>query len=73
MQAGIRAARLCQRARLLQLAALELHCADLAVQSASCKALLEVFFLPAEADDDTGTAAVLFWKGDMSDCRLLPR
>ena len=58
IQASIRAARLCQRARLLQLAALELHCADLAVQSATCKDLLEVFFLPAETDDDTGNAAL---------------
>ena len=54
MQAQIKAARLYQRARLLQLAALELHSADLAVQSASCKALLEVFFLPFDIDDDTG-------------------
>ena len=54
LQAGTKAARLYQRARLLQLAALELHCADLAVQSASCKSLLEVFFLPFDTDEDTG-------------------
>ena len=43
-----------QRARLVQLAALELHCADLAVQDATCKHLLEAFFLPFDTDDDTG-------------------
>ena len=53
-QAG--AARMYQRARLVQLAALELHCADLAVQDASCKNLLTSFFLPmdGDTDDDTG-------------------
>lgn len=50
----MRAARLYQRARLLQLTALELHCADLAVQDASCRALLQVFFLPLDTDEDTG-------------------
>lgn len=54
MQAQLRAARLYQRARLLQLAALELHCADLAVQDTSCRALLQVFFLPMETDEDSG-------------------
>lgn len=43
-----------QRARLVQLAALELHCADLAVQDATCKHLLQSFFLPIDTDDDTG-------------------
>ncbi|KAL0044481.1 hypothetical protein WJX82_009054 [Trebouxia sp. C0006] len=52
-EASIRAARLYQRARLLQLAALELHCADLAVQDASCRALLQVFFLTLDTDDDS--------------------
>ena len=57
LQAEIRAARLYQRATLLRLAALELHCADLAVQDASCKALLQDFFLPLDTDEDTGMQA----------------
>ncbi|DBA92469.1 TPA: hypothetical protein ACH3X1_002702 [Trebouxia sp. C0004] len=52
-EAQVRAARLYQGARLLQLAALELHCADLAVQDTSCRALLQVFFLPLDTDEDS--------------------
>lgn len=55
MQGPIRSARLYQAAWLLQLAALELHHADLAVQDASCRALLQAYFLPEDAEDqDTG-------------------
>ena len=38
----------------MQLAALELHCADLAVQDASCKHLLDALFMPFDTDNDTG-------------------
>lgn len=51
-----RVARLHQRACLVRLAALQLHCADVAVQSdaASCKHLLDAFFLPFDTDSDSG-------------------
>ena len=51
-----RVARLHQRACLVRLAALDLHCADPAVQSddASCKHLLRAFFLPFDAESDSG-------------------
>lgn len=54
--AQAKVARLYQRARLVQLAALELHCADLAVQDASCKHLLDALFMPFDTDTDTGDA-----------------
>ncbi|KAL3148728.1 hypothetical protein ABBQ38_014140 [Trebouxia sp. C0009 RCD-2024] len=50
-----RVARLHQRACLVRLAALDLHCADPAVQpdDASCKHLLRSFFLPFDTESDT--------------------
>lgn len=58
--AQVKVARLHQRARLLQLAALELHCADLAVHDASCKHLLDALFMPFDTDSDSGEPSCHF-------------
>lgn len=58
IQGVTRPARLYQAAWLLQLAALELHHADLAVQDTSCKLLFAAYFTAQDADDEeTGDLA----------------
>ena len=58
MQAVSRPARLYQAAWLVQLAALELHHADLAVQDKSCKLLLAAYFTAQDTgDQETGDLA----------------